>query len=128
MSGKVAAIVSIREKTEPSSLDGSAAASPDLVRWISCTLFDSFPPDQNPLQAGKRIESSGKIELPGFGGNGKKAEVGGSRDGGEGGDGHVRHLQLPRQQRQHQELTAIVEQPEVSLEMFRCIHHRRCRP
>ena len=53
--------------------------------------------------------------MPGFSGNGKKAEVGGPRDGGEGGDGHVRHLQLPRQQRQHQELAAIVEQPEVSL-------------
>ena len=77
------------------------------------------PPDQNPLQPSKRIEASGKIEEPGFGGNGEDPEVGGPRDGGEGGDGHARHLQLLRQQWQHQQLAAVVKQPEVGLKIFR---------
>ena len=131
MMGKVAEIVSIREKTVPSSLGGSTAANPNLSGYFEelkkCPKSDTnksgnffyHPPDQNPLQTGKRIESSCKIEEPGLGGNGHDAEVGGPRDGGEGGDGHARHLQLPRQQRQHQELAAVVEQPEVSLNIFR---------
>ena len=105
--GNVAESVSIRENTVPSSLAGSTAAKPDLEDVFD-VVFDLRPPDQNPLQAGKRVEASGKIEEPGFGGNGKEPEVGGARDGGEGGDGHARHLQLPRQQRQHQQLAAIV--------------------
>ena len=134
MMGKVAEMVSIREKTVPSSLGGSTAANPDLwdyfeelfecqkrpkKRHQQIRQFFYHPPDQNPLQTGKRIESSCKIEEPGLGGDGHDAEVGGPRDGGEGGDGHARHLQLPRQQRQHQELAAVVEQPEVSLNIFR---------
>ena len=125
MSGKVAEIVSIREKTEPSSLDGSAAANPDLPDGFHTPSLISPTPDQNPLQTGKRIESGGKIKQPGFSGNGKKAEVGRPGDGGEGGNGHAWHLQLPRQQRQHQELAAIVEQPEVSLKIFRWIYHQK---
>ena len=73
------------------------------------------PPDQNPLEAGKRVEASGKIEEPGLGGNGQEAKVGGPRDGGEGGDRHARHLQLPREQWEHQKLAPVVEQPEVGL-------------
>ena len=76
-------------------------------------VFD--PPDQNPLEAGKRVEASGEIEEPGLGGDGQEAKVGGPRDGGEGGDRHARHLQLPRKQWEHQELAAVVEQPEVGL-------------
>ena len=78
----------------------------------------SLAPYQNPLHTGKRIDSSSKVEEPRFGGKGKDAKVGGPRHGGEGGDGHARHLQLPRQHWQHQELAAVVKQPEESLKRF----------
>ena len=114
MRGKVAEIVSIRENTVPSSLAGSTAAKLDLEDVFD-VVFDLCPPDQNPLEAGKRVEASGEIEEPGLGGDGQEAKVGGPRDGGEGGDRHARHLQLPREQWEHQQLAAVVEQPEVGL-------------
>ena len=113
--GKVAEIVSIRENTVPSSLAGSTAAKPDLEDVFDVVFDLCPPPDQNPLEAGKRVEASGEIEEPGLGGDGQEAKVGGPRDGGEGGDRHARHLQLPRKQWEHQELAPVVEQPEVGL-------------
>ena len=74
--GNVAEIVSIRENTVPSSLAGSTAAKPDLEDVFDA-VFDLRPPDQNPLEAGKRVEASGEIEEPGLGGDGQEAKVGG---------------------------------------------------